>query len=221
MANPDDADPVVDGAPSQEAIQRDTRTPAQRNHDALHTAARALLASGQLGQHNGLPASIIVTTTLPELEAGAGKALTGGGTLLPMRDVIAMARHAHHYLAIFDHGKAIGLYHTKRLASPGQRLVLHAKDRGCSHPGCDTPGYLCEVHHVTDYATCRTTDINNLTLACGAHHRLVQPGGWTTRKRRNGDTEWIPPPQLDRGQPRTNPCHHPEKLLRDNGPDSP
>jgi hypothetical protein len=221
MANPDDADPVVDGPPSPEAIQRDTRTPAQRNHDALHTAARALLASGQLGQHNGLPASIIVTTTLPELEAGAGKALTGGGTLLPMRDVIAMARHAHHYLAIFDHGKAIGLYHTKRLASPGQRVVLHAKDRGCTHPGCDTPGYLCEVHHVTDYATCRTTDINNLTLTCGAHHRLVQPGGWTTRKRRNGDTEWIPPPQLDRGQPRTNPCHHPEILLRDNGPDSP
>ena len=36
-----------------------------------------------------------------------------------------------------------------------------------------------------------------------------------TRKRHNGDTEWIPPPHLDRGQPRTNTVHHPEKLLRD------
>jgi hypothetical protein len=26
--------------------------------------------------------------------------------------------------------------------------------------------------------------------------------GWTTRKRANGDTEWIPPPHLDHGQPR-------------------
>ncbi|WP_343709027.1 hypothetical protein, partial [Mycobacterium sp.] len=27
-------------------------------------------------------------------------------------------------------------------------------------------------------------------------------------------TEWIPPPHLDHGQPRTNTYHHPEKLLR-------
>jgi len=46
------------------------------------------LASGKLGQHNGLPASIILTTTLKELEAAAGKGLTGPGTILPMSDVI-------------------------------------------------------------------------------------------------------------------------------------
>src|SRR5436305_5518457 len=83
MCNPDDIEPCVSGTPSQAAIQGDTRSHGQRNHDALLTAARALLASGDLGQHNGLPASIIVTTTLRELEAGAGKALTGGGTILP------------------------------------------------------------------------------------------------------------------------------------------
>ncbi|MGC2652164.1 MAG: DUF222 domain-containing protein, partial [Mycobacterium sp.] len=168
-----------------------------------------------LGQHNGLPASIIVTTTLRELEAGVGTALTGGGTLLPMSDVIALARHAHQYLAIFDHGNAVGLYHTKRLASPGQRIVLYAKDRGCSHPGCDVPGYLCDVHHVREWAHCGRTDIDQLTFACGAHHRLIKPGGWATRKCRDGNTEWIPPPQLDRGQPRTNIFHHPEELLHD------
>jgi Domain of unknown function (DUF222) len=55
------------------------------------------------------------------------EALTGGGTLLPMREVIRLASHAHHYLAVFDNGKAIGLYHTKRLASPAQRIVLCAQ----------------------------------------------------------------------------------------------
>jgi len=48
---------------------------------------------------------------------------------------------------------------------------------------------------------------------------MLQPRGWTTRKRKDGTTEWIPPPHLDRGQPRTNTFHHPEKLLRD-GDDS-
>jgi Domain of unknown function (DUF222) len=213
MCNPSDATPCVDGTPAQDAIEHDARSTAQRNHDALTAAGRALLASGDLGQHNGLPATIIVTTTLRELEAGVGKALTGGGTLLPMGDVIRMASHAHHYLCIFDKGQAIALYHTKRLASPGQRIVLHAKDRGCSFPDCDVPGYFTEVHHVTPYAQCRTTDVNDLTFGCGGHHPLAEQG-WTTRKLKNGDTEWIPPPHLDYGQPRTNTFHHPEKLLR-------
>ncbi|MGO9042336.1 MAG: 13E12 repeat family protein, partial [Mycobacterium sp.] len=132
MCNPLDEKPCVDGAPTQDAIDKDARSAAQRNHDALLTAHRVLLAAGNLGQHNGLPTSIIVTTTLQELEAAAGRGLTGGGTMLPMSDVIRLARHAHHYLAIFDNGKALALYHTKRLASPGQRIVLYAKDRGCS-----------------------------------------------------------------------------------------
>src|SRR5262249_45033596 len=79
LCNPDDVPPVVDGPPPDDAARRDTRSPAQRNHDGLNAALRALLASGKLGQHNGLPASIIVTTTLKDLEAAAGKGLTGGG----------------------------------------------------------------------------------------------------------------------------------------------
>jgi hypothetical protein len=212
MCNPFDREPVVDGTPSQDAIDGDTRSCAQRNHDALNAAGRALLACGGLGRHNGLPATIVVTTTLRELEAKAGRGITGGGALLPMSDVIRLASHAHHYLCIFDKGKAIALYHTKRLASPGQRIVLYAKDRGCSHPGCDMAGYWCEAHHCTPYAQCHTTDVNDLTFGCGGHHPLTEQG-WTTRKNQRGDTEWIPPPHLDHGRPRTNTFHHPEKLL--------
>ncbi|BBY20663.1 HNH endonuclease signature motif containing protein [Mycobacterium stomatepiae] len=221
MCNPDDESPCVEGSPSEQSIERDFRSAGQRQHDALNAALRALLASGELGQHNGLPASIVVTTSLAELEAAAGRGLTGGGTLLPMSDAIRLARHARHYLAIFDKGKALALYSTKRLASPAQRIVLYAKDRGCSAPGCTVPGYYCEVHHVTDWATCHTTDVDDLTFACGAQHRLLRPGGWTTRKNGRGETEWLPPPHLDRGQPRVNTFHHPEKLLQDRDDDAP
>ena len=43
---------------------------------------------------------------------------------------------------------------------------------------------------------------------------LVENGGWRTRKVRNGDTEWIPPPHspLKGG---VNTFHHPERFLRD------
>jgi hypothetical protein len=36
---------------------------------------------------------------------------------LPMSDVIRLGSHAHHYLAIFDKGKALALYHTNLLNS--------------------------------------------------------------------------------------------------------
>lgn len=75
-------------------------------------------------------------------------------------------------------------------------------------------GYFTEAHHCTRYAKCRTTDVNDLTLACGGDHPLTEQG-WTTRKNADGDTEWIPPPHLDYGQPRVNRFHHPEKLLQD------
>jgi hypothetical protein len=57
------------------------------------------------------------------------------------------------------------------------------------------------------------TDVNTLTFGCGPNHAQADHG-WTTRKNHHNDTEWIPPPHLDRGQPRINTYHHPEKLLR-------
>ena len=211
--NPADESPVVDATPAEDAVKRDSRSQAQRNHDGFLAGLRGLLASGQLGQHNGLPVSIVVTTTLQDLEAAAGKGLTGGGTLLPMSEVIRLASHAHHYLAIFDNGKALALFHTQRLASPAQRIMLYAKDRGCTKPGCDAPAYHSQVHHVQGWTATHRTDVNELTLACGPDNRLVEKRGFTTRKNTHGDTEWIPPPHLDHGQPRTNTFHHPEKLL--------
>lgn len=49
-----------------------------------------------------------------------------------------------HDLAIFDNGNALALYHTKRLASPAQRIVLYAKNcSGCALLG-ETAGDRCE-----------------------------------------------------------------------------
>ena len=154
MCNPEDHTPCVTDQPTDEAAHKDLRSHAQRQHDALNALVRGQLGDPQLGTHNGLPVTVIASTTLHELTAATGHALTSGGTLLPMRDVIRLARHAYHYLAVFDehHNRPLYLGRSKRIASPDHRVVLHAKDRGCTFPGCDAPGYLCEVHHVDDWA---------------------------------------------------------------------
>jgi Domain of unknown function (DUF222) len=198
MCNPDDETPCVDGEPAADIISADLRSTGQRNHDALKALCRAILASGQPGRHKGLPVTMVISTTLKELESGTGHAVTGGGTLLPMSEVIRQASAAHHYLTVFDDHTEEPLYlgRSKRLASTGQRLVLYARDRGCTFPGCTAPAYHSEVHHRRrDWAAGGLTNIDDETLACGKDNRRVKPGGWSTRTRKDGRTEWIPPPQ--------------------------
>nr|WP_255374704.1 HNH endonuclease signature motif containing protein [Mycobacterium sp. NAZ190054] len=217
-------EPAGEGAPSSEAAGRDTRTQGQRNHDGLKALLRRNLESGALGTHNGLPVTVIVSTTLQELEKGAGVAVTGGGSLLPMPDLIRMAADAHHYLYVFDGhtGQSLYLGRAKRLANAAQRLVLHARERGCTRPGCTVPGYWAQVHHaVADWKNDGQTDIDDLTFACGPDNRMIENTGWTTRKNAKNQTEWIPPPELDTGQHRVNGYHHPERHLlpeNDEGP---
>jgi hypothetical protein len=218
MCNREDESPCVDGEPSQDAVRGDVRSAGQRNHDALTAMGRAVLASGQLGSHNGLPATIIVTATLQDLQSAAGVGVTAGGTLVPMRDVIRLASQSHHYLVVYDKHTREPLYcgRAKRFATAGQRIVLLALERGCTRPGCTAPGYWSQVHHVEGWvAEDGETNIDKLTLACGPDNRAVEEGGWITRKRNDGRTEWIPPPHLDTGQSRVNDYHHPENYLTD------
>ena len=219
MCNPEDQCPTVTGEPTPDDINRDTRSHAQRQHDALGALLRGQLGDPKLGRHNGLPVTVIVTATLEQLQTAAGIAVTGGTTLLPMRDVIRMASHAHHYLCIYDKHTQRPLYlgRTKRIATGDQRLVLHALARGCTAPGCDVTGYHTEIHHIDEWANGGNTDIDTLTLACKTDHGTVKPGGWRTRKRKDGRTEWIPPPHLPlRGG--TNDFHHPERMLPTDDP---
>lgn len=216
--NPDDSSPCIDGQPSEDVAARDLRSHAQRQHDAVNALVRGQLGDPKLGVHNGLPVTVIVSTTLKELNAGSGHAVTAGGTLLPMRDLIRMASRAYHYLAVFDDHQNRPLYlgRTRRIASPDQRVMLYARDRGCTRPGCDMPGHFSEVHHITSWASGGNTDIDNLTLACKSDNDLAERG-WRTVKLANGSTQWIPPPKLDHGQPRTNDYHHPERFFDNEG----
>ncbi|MGY4709900.1 HNH endonuclease signature motif containing protein [Mycolicibacterium sp. CBM1] len=211
VCNPADQSPTL--TPSEEVAERDRRSYAQRQHDALTALVRGQLGDPKLGQHNGLPVTVIVSANLQDIQNRTGQAVTAAGTLVPIPDVIRMATHAYHYLALFDgvNGRALWLGRTKRVASADQRIILHSKERGCTRPGCDAPGYRSEVHHVDEWATGGHTNIDKLTMACPADHKLLDQG-WTTRKLPNGDTEWIPPPQLPI-MAGVNDFHHPERIL--------
>ncbi|OBK46539.1 HNH nuclease [Mycobacterium sp. 1081908.1] len=209
--------------------ERDTRSPAQRGHDALKLAMKTAIGSGQLGTHRGHPVTVVVTTTLAELNQAAhavvdptlampAPARTGGGSRLPMSDLIRMAANAIHYLAVFDDHTARPLYpgRQKRIATADQRLICYARDRGCTRPNCLVPGYHCEVHHAPDWAAGGQTDADKLFFACGCDHAGASNGDYHTTVTDTGRLAWTD----GTGPPEINHAHHPEELLHGD-PDPP
>ena len=179
------------------AADRDGRTLAQTNHDALDAALAAGFADGTLGtSHRGLPVQLIIKADLSDLIREAGLATTATGTLLPIRDLIAMAGDVQPWLAIFKDATTVPLHfgRGRRLATREQRLVSFARPDGevCSAPGCDQPATHIELHHAhKDWAKGGLTDIDDLAPACPRHNRMVgdQPGQYTTRIARSGPDE--------------------------------
>ncbi|MCE5288650.1 MAG: HNH endonuclease [Nocardiaceae bacterium] len=223
MCNPADAEPTIEHDPTEAEIQADTRTYGQRCHDALVAMMRATLMSGDLGQHRGLPVSVILTADITALDPALGQpqvGRTGGSLDIPISDVLRMAGHAELFLAtIFGDAKPVELYHgrTRRIASAGQRLMLAATERGCTFPGCDRGVYFTQAHHaIDDWLKGGHTNIDELAPACDIHHPLAGPAPhqWQTTKNAVGRTIWIPPKIIDpRQRPRVNHFHHPERRV--------
>ncbi|MGK8559062.1 DUF222 domain-containing protein [Nocardia gipuzkoensis] len=220
--SPTGLDGPIDPHALADSAQRDHRSTAQRNHDALVAVLQPGLALDRLGNHRGLPVSAILTMSIDDVEKRSGVATTASGGSVPIGEALKLAEQAHLFLAVFDHrGLPLHLGRAKRLASPAQRLALIAALRGCSRPGCDAPATLTAVHHITDYARGGATDIDNETLACDHCHSLVHdgPGGWKTvafgeDSRFPGRAGWIAPSHIDPDQiPRVNHRHHSGELL--------
>jgi hypothetical protein len=205
-----------------EVADHDDRTPAQRCHDGIKLGLKSGIASGQMGQHRGHPVTVIATTTLRDLNQAAHAvadpnaampppAHTGGGSTLPLRDLLRMAADAIHYLAVFDDhtGRPLYLGRQKRIATFDQRIICYARDRGCTHPNCLEPGYHSEVHHAIPWAQGGPTDADSLFFAHGAHHDLIDKGYRTTEITETGRLAWTDgtkPPDI-------NHAHHPDEIL--------
>ena len=212
--------------PDADGDARDDRSPAQRCHDAFKLGLETAIASGGLGIHRGHPVTVVVTTTLAELDQAAratvdpsvpmpAAASTGGGSRLPMQDLIRMAANAIHYLAVFDNHTERPLYlgRQKRVATADQRLICYARDRGCTRPNCLVSAYRCEVHHSPDWARGGQTDADSLFFACGPDHTMASRGELSTKVTDRGRLAWTD----GTGPPDINHAHHPDEILREDG----
>jgi hypothetical protein len=188
-------------AQGQLGQEPDGRSFGQRCHDALEEVCDRILASGDVTGTGGTPATVVVTVSLEDLQERLGYGTTSDGTLIPVPQLLQLAREAEVIPAVMDAaGAVLTLGRTRRIASTAQTHALIARDRGCSFPGCDRPPEWCERHHIREWIDGGPTDLDNLTLLCRYHHHNFAGRGWTCRINPDGLPEWRPPRWLDRQQ---------------------
>ena len=190
--------------------ERDTRGAMQRQHDAFEDLLTRLLQSGDLPAHGGIPLTVVVLMNIDDLATRTGTARTPFGTTIPVARLLEQAAELQVVPVITSKVDGILAYGvTRRIASPGQALALIARDRGCTFPGCCRPGQWTQRHHIREAVDGGPTDLDNLVLVCGWHHRNFGRLGWTVHLQ-DGRAWWTPPATVDPDrQPIRNDTHHP------------
>ncbi|WP_235498178.1 HNH endonuclease signature motif containing protein [Frankia sp. R43] len=154
----------------------------QRDADGLVALAESFLHHGAPGLVH--PAHALVLHLRPaDLQpiTGHGVSSTGGGgapATLPPAVLQRLGCDSLVQAMLVDpHGNPLRLGRRHRFPTSRLRTAVQARDRGtCQYPGCDHTRWL-NIHHLTGWADGGRTDLDNLTLVCGTHHRHLHEEG--------------------------------------------
>ncbi|MEU5914341.1 DUF222 domain-containing protein [Micromonospora sp. NPDC047527] len=187
----------------------DTRSPGQRRHDALADLCRLTLRTGQLPEHGGEPAQLVVTTSFDGLTQQLNAGTLDTGLTLTPETVRRVACDAAILPTVLGStGQVLDVGRQRRLITGPLRRALVLRDRGCAFPGCDRPPRWCDAHHIHHWANGGDTSLRNAVLLCAHHHRHIHYGDWAVQLAGDGHPEFIPPAWLDPDQlPRRNQYH--------------
>jgi len=108
-------------------------------------------------------------------------------------------------------GESLRLGRKTRKISAALRRALRLRDTGCQFPGCPRRRFL-DAHHVTHWADGGPTDLANLILLCGRHHRAVHEDGFTLVPDPDHPQRWVfhrpdgtPVPAVPHPEPESEP----------------
>ncbi len=96
-----------------------------------------------------------------------------------------------------ENGNPLNLARTARTVTAKQKRALTARDHGCAFPGCGKPAAWTEGHHIWHWTDGGPTDMNNLVLLCGFHHRLIHHSGWEVFIGTDQHPWFVPPASVD------------------------
>jgi len=172
--------------------------------DALVTMARSYLNGGSDGSASTADAyQVVVHVDGAALHGGEGrsdlavesvKRLSCDGSVVPMVDG--------------TNGEPLNVGRKQRTVPAALKRALWARDGGCAFPGCTHTRFV-DAHHIRHWADGGETSLENTTLLCSGHHRLVHEGGYAIRKDHQGRWYFMRPD--GRAIPRYG--YHPDDMV--------
>lgn len=161
----------------------------------------------------GSPYALVVTAKAEDLAENSGEGTTGSGNRIPIDELTKRGLNGTVFFHLMDEkARTVEVRTEKRFANNKQIAIITARDKGCTFPGCDAPAGWCDANHVVPHGDGGETDINNLCLACSAHHHLLDRSEWEVRMLFDGRPAWVPPTSID---PAQRPILHSRFLAED------
>jgi len=207
--------PAADGARLAAAIEEVAcRVPVMPGEeDRSYADARradalvALCTYGAAGEHaggreadGGNPGTTVLLPRVRAtvvLHARVGMAehpaeLEGGGLVHPASAERLACTGVLEHLAESRTGRILARVAERRNPPAWMVRQVRYRDSGCTFPGCGTRAYT-EAHHIRFHRFGGKTTMENLTLLCFFHHRLVHEHGWRIRREASGELSWYRP----------------------------
>jgi hypothetical protein len=122
---------------------------------------------------------------LTEDQGTTGVAELSAGPVISSETARRLACDSTLECVITDHGRVLGIGRRTRLIPAWLRRQLWFRDGGCRFPGCPERHFI-HGHHRRHWADLGPTDLENLILLCGFHHRYLHEHGWTIEDRPDG-----------------------------------
>ena len=160
--------------------------------DALVAITKTYLTGGRAGATIGDGAAagprgsvadhyqLVVHVDAKSLRGGIGR------SDLPIETIKRLACDGSLITVVEDeHGTPLDVGRKQRVVSTPLKRALWSRDRGCTFPGCRNRRFV-DAHHVHHWAHGGDTSLENLTLLCTHHHRLLHEGGFSIRRDQHG-----------------------------------
>jgi hypothetical protein len=186
---------------------------AARRADALVSMAEHVLAGGATAPVGECPIRQVVVhadISLLTGESPDGRCFIEGGAPLSVEAARRIGCDAEIVSVTERDGLPIDVGRVKRFPTDRLRRALEVRDRFCRFPGCGVPANRAHAHHIQHWLDGGPTDLRNLILLGGFHHRLLHAGGCVIRQSaagcrfetHDGRTIGSSPPDLTDVRPR-------------------
>jgi hypothetical protein len=150
--------------------------------DALVTTAHHALTTDLPPTTHGARPRLAITISHHDLLAGLGHAVTDDGLELPAGVVRRLACDADIIpIVLGSKSEILDVGRTSRFVTPPIWQALVVRDRHCTFPTCRRPPIMCHAHHITHWLDHGPTELDNLALLCGHHHRTIHNTPWEIR----------------------------------------